>query len=306
MILGVVFALVTTLAYNGSFVLQKHALGSLPPLNPRRPMRAVWVLATSPRWLAGFTLMLSGLATQLGALSRIPLTVAQPVFSSGIAFLLLLTVVVLRERLTGRESIGLAAIVAGVVCVVASLSSRTDTAGKGGHALTVLAVAIPSIVLGLTIFIAAGRATGTDLLYGLAAGLVYGVVGLIMKGLSASIDYHGGPIRLVTSVLVSPYLYLAAPVMVTGMLVFQISLQRCRASIVAPVSSVVSTLYTVTAGTVVFGEHLPGDPFRLGLRLVGFLLICAALFWLPRVQAEDPVTRPDDPSHSPQMTHTIE
>jgi drug/metabolite transporter (DMT)-like permease len=284
-ILGVVLALVATLAYNAGFVLEKGALSALPPLTVRLPLALVRTLVTTPRWLAGFGLILAGLAGQLVVLTRIPLTVAQPVFASGIVFLLLLSMTVLGERLTAREWTGLAGIAAGVVCVLASLDPRTDVAGTGGHAVRVLLVAAPSTLAGVAVFVTAARGRvrprpAGDVPYGLAAGIVYGVAGMISKGLSASIDFHG-PTAIAASALASPYLYLLVPVTLTGFVVFQTALQRGRASIVAPVSTVVSTLYTVVAGTPMFGEHLPPDAADLTLRLAGLALIAAALFRLP-------------------------
>lgn len=290
MIFGVVLALVTAVASNTGFVLEKGALAALPPLNARLPLNLARVLLGTPRWLAGFALILAGVGCQLVALTRIPLTVAQPVFSSGIVILLLLSMTFLGERLTAPEWTGLAGITAGVICVVASLDSRTDAAGTGGHVLRVLAVAVPSTLAGLAVFLAAGRGAARhrhphrpagDVPYGLAAGIVYGVAGMITKGLSASIDFHG-PGAVARSALVSPYLYLLAPVTICGFLVFQTGLQRGRASIVAPVSSVVGTLYTVVAGTPMFGEHLPAGGVHLGLRLGGLAAIVVSLLWLPR------------------------
>jgi drug/metabolite transporter (DMT)-like permease len=288
-ILGVVLALVTAVASNTGFVLEKGALAALPPLNARLPLNLARVLLTTPRWLAGFALILTGVGCQLVALTRIPLTVAQPVFSSGIVVLLLLSMTFLGERLAAHEWTGLAGITAGVICVVASLDSRSDAAGTGGHVLRVLAVAVPSTLAGLAVFLAAGRGGARqrhrrpagDVPYGLAAGVVYGVAGMVTKGLSASIDFQG-PGAVARSALVSPYLYLLVPVTVCGFLVFQTGLQRGRASIVAPVSSVVGTLYTVVAGTPMFGEHLPDGGLHLGLRLGGLAVITVSLLWLPR------------------------
>lgn len=296
MIIGVVLALVTTLAFNTGFVLEKGALTSLPPLDARLPWALARMLVTHPRWMAGFTLILMGVACQLVALTRIPLTVAQPVFSSGIVFLLLMTMTFLGERLTREEWTGLAGITAGVICVVASLDSRTDVAGTDGHVFRVLAVALPSTLAGLAVFRAASRRGGRhrrptgDVTYGLAAGIVYGAAGMITKGLSASIDFHGVG-AIARSALVSPYLYLLAPVTLCGFLVFQTALQRGRASIVAPVSSVMGTLYTVIAGTLMFGEHLPSGGVHLGLRLGGLGAIVVALLWLPRGNRTGPMGR---------------
>ncbi|HEY0541885.1 MAG TPA: DMT family transporter [Actinoallomurus sp.] len=292
MILGVVLALATTLAYNTGFVLEKGALTALPPLNVRLPLALARMLVTNPRWLAGFGLIMMGLAGQLVALTRIPLTVAQPVLSSGIVFLLLLSMTVLGERLTAHEWTGLAGITAGIICVVASLDPRTDTAGTDGHVLPVLLIAVPSTLAGLAIFAAAARgrehrSPAGDVPYALAAGIIYGVAGMIAKGLSASIDFNG-PAAIAGSALTSPYLYLLAPVTLSGFVVFQTTLQRGRASIVAPVSSVVSTLYTVVAGTALFGERLPADGTHFGLRLAGLAAITAALCWLPRRSRAEP------------------
>lgn len=292
MIVGVVVALLTTIAMNTGFVLEKGALASLPPLNVRLPLRLALMLLTHPRWISGFALIGLGVAGQLVALRRIPLTVAQPVFCSGIVFLLLLTMTVLGERLTSHEWTGLAGITAGVICVVASLDPRTDTPGAAGHLLRVLAVAVPSTLAGLAVYAVSGREgrrdddgrhrrPAGDVPYGLAAGIVYGVAGVIIKGLSASIDFHG-PVTIARSAVASPYLYLLVPVTLAGFLVFQTGLQRGRASIVAPVSNVVSTLYTVVAGTAMFGERLPTGLSHLGLRVAGLALISAALLWLPR------------------------
>jgi multidrug transporter EmrE-like cation transporter len=159
--------------------------------------------------------------------------------------------------------------------------------GTGGHLPRVLLVAVPSTLAGLAVFLAAGRRDRTgDVPYGLAAGIVYGVAGMVAKGLSASLDF-GGPVALAVSALTSPYLYLLAPVTLTGFVVFQTALQRGRASIVAPVSSVVATLYTVVAGTPMFGEHLPPGAGDLSLRLAGLALITAALFSLPGGEVPD-------------------
>lgn len=281
MILGVVLAIATTLAYNAALVLEKGALAGMPPVNVRLPVNLARMLVTSPRWMAGFGLMLVGLASQLVALTRVPMTVAQPVFSSGIIFLLLLTMTVLGERLTAHEWAGLAGITVGVVCVVASLDAHSDAPGTGGHALRLLVVAVPSTLAALALFAVTGRRGGGDVPYGIAAGIAYGVAGVVIKALSASLDFHG-PATITRSALLSPYLYLLAPVVLAGFVIFQTALQRGRASIVAPVSTVVSTLYTVVAGTVLFGERPPADAEHLVPRLAGLAMITAALFWPPR------------------------
>ena len=56
-------------------------------------------LLADPAWLAGFALMLLGLACQILVLTFEPVSVVQPVLASGVALVLVLSRLVLRERL---------------------------------------------------------------------------------------------------------------------------------------------------------------------------------------------------------------
>ncbi len=78
-----------------------------------------------------------------------------------------------------------------------------------------------------------------------------------------------------------------------GLLLFQTALQRCRASIVVPVSSIAGSVYFMVAGTWLFHEHLPADTGKLALRLIGILVAGSVLILLPRqATAAGQVPRP--------------
>src|SRR5258708_32199303 len=66
------------------------------------------------------------------------------------------------------------------------------------------------------------------------------------------------------------------------MLIFQTGLQRCRASIVGPVSNITGSVYFIVIGTWLFGERLPADPAKLALRLGGIILAAAVVVLLSR------------------------
>ena len=59
---GIALALLATTAYNVGLILEKRALGQMPALDIGRVIRLVVSLLTSRAWLAGFALMLTGLA----------------------------------------------------------------------------------------------------------------------------------------------------------------------------------------------------------------------------------------------------
>ena len=69
----------------------------------------------------------------------------------------------------------------------------------------------------------------------------------------------------------SPYPYVTVGCSAIGMLIFQTGLQRCRVSIVGPVSNITGSVFFIVAGTWLFGERLPADPAKLALRLAGIV-----------------------------------
>jgi drug/metabolite transporter (DMT)-like permease len=270
-------------------VLEKRALGQMPALDMRRPPRVVLTLLTSRAWLAGFALMLAGLGCQTVVLTFEPVSIVQPVLASGVAVVLVLSRLVLRERLGGAETWCVAAIAFSVVLLALSATGTSTEAGHRASPAWMAAVMIPSVTVGLLVAGSSLRnrsrkhgvpARGVG--YGIGTGLLYGVAALAIKALSGILVSHHTAVSIVTGVISSPYLYVLGVCLVVAMLLFQAALQACRASIVVPVSSVASSVYFVVAGTWLFHEHLPASPVRLGLRLAGIALAALVLVMLSR------------------------
>jgi len=276
-LVGVGITVASAVLYNVGFVLEKHGLGHLPEVHARRLVHLVRSVASSPLWLVGFFSMLAGLGLQIIALSLIPVSVVQPIFVSGIVLLLVLSHLALGEHLGRREWAGVAAVGAALFVLSLSLESGSDKAGTGGTVTGVLVTGAPTVAVALWIFLTADRldvATGRHHLraplYGLSAGLVYGVASLAAKAVSSQLETRG-LLQGIPHVLASPYLYILGLASAGGLLLFQTALQRCRASVVVPVSNVISSSYVVATGTILFGDHLPAAGWRVGLRVVGFI-----------------------------------
>lgn len=289
--LGILLALVATLLYNVGFVLQKSALGKVSSLARAGLVEFVRVLFTSPLWVAGFVSVLAGLSCQILVLAILPLTVVQPIGVCGIVLLLLLSQVFLAERLTGPQWRVVGLISVSFLLIVFSLSPGGEAAGTGSHLRELCAVSIPTAVLALVVFTSAERGAlrrhrraAGGVAHGLAAGLFYGIAGLDAKGVAGLID----PSDLrsaVLSAITSPFPYLLVSAAGAGFALFQTALQRHQASVVVPVSNVVSNIHVVATGTVIFGEHFPANPVRLLLRLAGFAGAVLALVLLSRASA---------------------
>jgi drug/metabolite transporter (DMT)-like permease len=286
---GISLALLATTAYNVGLIQEKRALDRMATLDVRRVPRAVVTLLADPAWLAGFALMLLGLACQTIVLSFEPVSVVQPVLASGVALVLVLSRLVLRERLGALEFRCVAAMAVCVILLAAS-SGGTGT-GAGHHAVPgwMAAVAIPSAVIGLLVGASplrsrslAGRAPSAAVCFGVGTGLLYGVAALAIKALSGILVHNHGAVSIVAGVVSSPYLYVFAASSATAMLLYQAGLQSCRASILVPVSTVTGSVYFLIAGTWLFHEQLPADPAKLILRLAAIAAAGLVIITLSR------------------------
>ncbi|MCD0449284.1 EamA family transporter [Actinocorallia sp. API 0066] len=272
----ILLGLVATFLYNLGFVLEKRALERLPRVHARRPARLLMTLFSTPAWLAGFAVMGLGMAFQTVVLAYLPLSVAQPIQATGVVLILALSRLVLKERLQPRE---MACLVAIVVSVVLLALSRGGSVGSTASPLL--------IVIGpLTCVFAVSLAlrSHTAVVQGFCCGLLYGVAGLALKGLST--ELAGEPwTQWPVIALTSWHAWGSVACSGAGMILFQGALQRFPASIVVPVSCLTGINYTVLVGTWIYREALPSEPLPLLLRVTGAAVTVAAVVLLNRVPA---------------------
>lgn len=309
--LGIAVAALATTSYNVGLILEKRALRRLPPIDARHAVALLRTVLLDPAWMIGFALMTCGLGFQVVALTLAPVSVVQPVVGSGVVILVALSAVVLRERLGWLE---LGCVLAVVVAIGAIALSATGAAGEVGHqasGLLIAAVAVPTCMVALAVgFTSLGtsahgkhRAPAIGVSYALSSGLLYGVATLALKALSGDIFHHSAPLAaggatdLVLAVLTSPYPYLTFACSAVALLIFQTGLQRCRVSIVGPVSNITGSVFFLVTGTWLFGERLPASPAGLALRLGGILAAGIAVTVLSRQppRAEDIAVRAGRP-----------
>jgi drug/metabolite transporter (DMT)-like permease len=285
---GISLALVAATAYNVGLIQEKRALGRMAALDMRRVPHVIASLLTDPAWLAGFALMLVGLACQVIVLTFEPVSVVQPVLASGVALVLVLSRVVLRERLRTVELWCVAAMAVSVILLAASAGGTGTGAGHHASPGWMAVVTIPSVVIGLLVAASPLRrsrsrgSTTAAICFGIGTGLLYGVAALAIKALSGVLVSNHGAASIVAGLVSSPYLYVLAGCSGAAMLLYQVGLQSCRASILVPVSTVTGSVYFMIAGTWLFHEHLPTGPAKLGLRLAAIAVAGLVLITLSR------------------------
>jgi drug/metabolite transporter (DMT)-like permease len=270
---GISLALLAAAAYNVGLIQEKRALGQMPALDIRRVPHMIASLLTKPAWLAGFALMLVGLACQVIVLTFEPVSVVQPILASGVVLVLVLSRVVLRERLRAVELWCVGAMAVSVILLAASAGGAGTGAGHHASPGWMAVVTIPSVVIGLLVAASPLRrsrrrgSTTAAVCFGIGTGLLYGVAALAIKALSGVLVSNHGAASIVTGLVSSPYLYVLAGCSAVALLLYQVGLQSCRASILVPVSTVTGSVYFMIAGTWLFDEHLPTGAAKLGLRL---------------------------------------
>lgn len=294
---GIPLAALSATVYNSGLVLEKRALDQLPPIDVRRALSLARTVLSAPQWLAGFALMLCGLGIQAAVLTIEPVTVVQPVLACGVAVVLVLSRVVLRERLGAGEFGCIAMLVIGLILLGLSAGGSSSAVGHEVSGIWMAATVVLSCALGLLVAVSALRAEADEhqapalgVSYGIGSGLLYGVAALALKALSGALLDHRGLGGTAIAVATSPYLYLVGGCSLAGLGVFQTALQRCRASIVAPVSNIAGSLYFIVVGTWLFHEHLPAEPAKLAFRFTGILVTGLVLVMLPRLATTAPIT----------------
>jgi hypothetical protein len=254
--------------------VQHGAAASLPSLTLRRPLRSLRLLFADLRWLGGFSMGIGGWVLYVVALRLAPLSLVQATSAGGIGLLALLVRRVTATPLARRELAGVAASIAGLALLGASLGGETP-AGTHGEALAI----------GIWVGVSAAAAAGAVALRGtLAPGAALGV--------AAGLLYAAGDVATKAAVPGGERL-LFVPVLLAchglAFVALQLGFQRGGALATAGVATLLTNALPIAAGAFVFEEALPGGAASV-LRILAFALTVsgAALLAAPeRRQADE-------------------
>jgi hypothetical protein len=254
---GLVLAVVSAVAINGGYALQHEAASALPPLTLRRPLRSLRSLGANRRWAAGFLGGIGGWVLYVTALRVAPLSLVQAASAGGIAVL-----AIGGGRLRTHERAGVAIAVAGLVLLALSVGRHPahGAAGEGAAALWMLgslAAALAAVRL-----LPAGAGLGT------AAGVLYAAGDVGTKVAVAG----GGRLLFVPAVLAAHGL---------AFVCMQLAFQRGGRLATAGLAVLWTNALPIVAGTLLFGETLPGG-WRGSSRAGAFALVLAAAVALTR------------------------
>ncbi|QXJ20931.1 hypothetical protein AGRA3207_001729 [Actinomadura graeca] len=299
---GIAAAFGATALYYLGFAVFRVAAGRMAPLRGNRIPHMAWTILTDWIFLAALGLVLGGLGLQIVALGGLPLSTAVPIFMSGLVPLLLISVVLFGERLTGREWLSLLLIGAAVLLLTASISGHEPTGSADVPPWKIAVVVVPAVLVPVLILVRGDhRPDGrharpvTGIAYGLGSGFPVGTAELAIKGWSD--DAHAAGPR----VLMTPWPYLTVLAAAVGFGIMVMAFQRCRVSIVSTVMTVSAKSYLLGMGAFMYAEPWPSDGAHSAMRLGALVLAAVAVMRFPRHRPvqDVPESREDGGSREP-------
>jgi drug/metabolite transporter (DMT)-like permease len=283
---GAILAMMATIIYYLGFIVFKVAANRMPVLRGTQPIRLLRLMFTNWLWLIGVVVVLAGVATQVAALTMLPLTIAEPIFAASLVFLLFYAVVFFRERLTGREWGSVALFGAATLLIGVSNGEGEVLTSSVAPGSTLAVIVVPALVIAAAVLVGCDvRAFGrharrlSGVAYGIGSGVSLGLSELSLKGVASAYNEHG----LMAAIDGTPYSYVAIGMAVVGFMQLQIGLQRCRISIVSSVFTVTAkTQMAVLGPLLLYNEPWPNDRLLFALRILAFVLALIALALFPR------------------------
>lgn len=264
--LGLLLGLASAVAIDGGYVLQHREAAALPALNVRRPVAALASLFAARWWLAGFLAGIGGWAIYVVALKLAPLSLVQACAAGGIGVLALGL-----GRLGTSDRLGIAAAFAGLALLGLSLGGRHGGGHGDWHAVAIW------IVVSLAVAAVAARAHGLAL----AAGVLYAAGDVATKAATAG----GARLAFVPVLLACHGL---------AFVCLQPAFQRGGRLATAGVAVLWTNALPILAGTLVFGEALPGG-WHGTARVAAFALVLVGAVALSRRDVENQTRgRPGD------------
>jgi uncharacterized membrane protein len=258
LILGLILALTTAVAFNWSWVAQHTITSRLPTLSVRHPRRSLGLLFAQPRWLFAFLVGVGGWILYIVAVKLAPLSLVQAVSAGGLALLAVFAQRASGERLPRREWIGVAMAIVGLLFLSISLAGGSAHSNRGSGIAVSAWIVVSLLAAGLAIGpVAPLLAPGAG--FGLAAGLMYAAADV---GTKAAVS--GG----------SSLLFIA-PVWICHGLAFtliQLAFQRGRALATAGLSSFCTNALPIVGGILIFHESVPGGVLG-ALRVAAFACV---------------------------------
>jgi drug/metabolite transporter (DMT)-like permease len=271
-ILYLFIAIVGSVLMSLGLLMMKSRSALLPMAAGANTIGAIVAWLRDPMWIGGLGVQTVGWACYLIAVSHAPVSIVAVTMQCGIALFVIASVAILGERASGREWIGIGAIVLAMLMLTLSIQSgETEGAFEPGtllifSALLMLAGLAPMAVARLN---ASGAAAA------IFSGVAFGLGALFTKAMTEQFT-AGAAASLALRIAANPYAYGMVVANIAGIVMLQNSFHSARAIIAMPLSGALSNIVPIVGGMIVFGERLPAGSMPAAMRVGAFVLTIAA------------------------------
>ena len=203
-------------------------------------------LLSTPIWLLGAFLGISGFFVYLIALQNFELSVVKPLVNTNLAFTFIFAYIFFKEQLKWTEWVGIIAIIMGMIFL--GIITRGSTGSIELVPLIGLSfITIMSIVI-LGAFIITERVYNQEFFYSISAGIFYGLGAIFSKAILIFLSPITNINLLLFTVIIFSLSYIVAIVSQ------QFAFNNGRLSIVSPITNSISVFIPVFGAIIIFNE----------------------------------------------------
>lgn len=246
--------------------IQRYGLDFLPELTPRtffqRHIHLIITLLTTPLWLLGGILSVSGAVLRWQAFSMGDVTLLKPLTNINILIVVIVGVIFLHEKIGRAEWIGISGLLAGVILL--SIFTQERIIDTYNLPLYLLSTIICIILVSAFVFIGSKLDQSSrekELLFAISSGILYGIATIFLKAMTIEVIQILGyfnvfdPLALLTLITrISFWMYVISSIIAYFLL--QCAYSHRRVSVAFPVNNSLSTLVPIIIAVFVFGDTL--------------------------------------------------
>ena len=277
--IGIALALLCAFTTNLAFLYKHRGATRAPDVEWAHPLRSGAALFKSKWFAIGMLVAFGAWVLHVAALALAPLSTVQAVICGGLVMLAVLAERVFGFKVGRRQWLGVGCTALGLALLAITL----PTAGGDAHATysTAGMIVFETVLLGAGILLVLFPKLGAPsqhhgVVFGTAAGILFGVSDVAIKALTGSVAESG----LVMG-LASPWLITCLAASVIAFFASARGLQKGDAVPVITATSAAANVTAIAGGISVFGDPLPGDTLGIVIQMFAFGLVIAAAALTP-------------------------
>ncbi len=276
-VLGILLALGCALTTNVGFLYKHRGACEAPPVDFRHPLRSGRALFSSKLFAVGMLIASAAWIFHVAAMAVAPLSVVQAVLAGGVVLLAIMAERSFGLAISRRQWAGIILTAVGLLLLGLSLPG---VHGAHSRYSVPAMIAFEAVLLAAGTLLIMGPRIGAPkehhgFMLGAAAGILFGVSDVAIKGLSGLVGAHG------LAGLLSPWMGVTLIASVAAFYASAKGLQDGEAVPVIAVTGTAANVSGIVGGIIVFGDPLSAHPLALAVELFAFALVLVAAWLTP-------------------------